>query len=195
MDEHSDKVWTYDDLVAMDGEPDGRKYEIFDGELVVSPSPTFGHQEIVKYLFLALVEQVEKRGLATVHFAPLDVILSRTRVVQPDLLVIGSQQREIIALHGLIGAPMLVVEVVSPSNAAHDRVRKRRFYARGGMLEYWIVDPSSQEVQVLGLVPGGLSYRQVGWFGPGDTITSPSFDLAIPLNAVFGLPDEPTTDG
>ncbi|CAN5839320.1 Uma2 family endonuclease [soil metagenome] len=189
MDEHRNKLWTYDDLVAMDGEPDGNKYEIFDGELVVSPSPSFSHQEIVKRLFVALLEQVEKRRLATVHFAPLDVILSKTRVVQPDLLVIGMNQREIIAPHGVIGAPVLAIEVVSPGNASHDRVRKRRFYARGGIREYWIVDPASYEIEVLGLVAGGLSYRQTGWFGPGDTLTSPTFELAIAVNAVFDLPE------
>lgn len=194
MDEHSQKSWTYDDLVALDTTDDGRKYELFDGELVVSPGPSFDHQEIAKRLFRALLSQVEDRGLGTVHFAPLDVILSKKRVLQPDLLVIGPNQREIIAKHGLVGAPQLVIEIVSANNAAHDRVRKRRFYARAGMIEYWIVDPTAQEVQVLGLVPGGLSYRQVGWFGPGDTITSPTIDLAIAVNTVFGIADEPPTD-
>lgn len=195
MDEHSPrKVWTYDDLAALDRTDDGRKYELFDGELVVSPSPSFNHQEVAKRLFRALLVQVEDRGLGSVHFAPLDVILSKKRVVQPDLLVIGAAQREIIAPHGLVGAPHLVIEVVSPGNATHDRTRKRRFYARAGMREYWIVDPALQEVEVLGLVPGGLTYRQVGWFGPGDIIASPTFDVQIPVNAVFGIPDEPPPD-
>jgi len=193
MDELSQKTWTYDELAALDTTDDGRKYEIFDGELVVSPGPSYGHQEVSKRLFVALLEQVERQGRGTVHYAPLDVILTKKRVVQPDLFVIGMDQREIIAKHGLIGAPDIAIEIVSESNAAHDRVRKRRFYARAGMREYWIVDPSLQEVEVLGLVPGGLSYRQTGWFGPGDTITSPTYEIAIAVNAVFGIADEPAT--
>lgn len=192
MDERTDKLWTYDDLVATSAHEPGKKYEIFEGALVVSPSPSFSHQEIAKRLFLALLEQIERHGLGTVHFAPVDVILSPTRVVQPDLFVVGADQRAIIAAHGIVGAPALVVEVVSPTHAAHDRVRKRRFYARGGIREYWIVDPASEEVEVLQLVAGGLSYRQAGWFSAGDTITSPGFALALAVNDVFGIAAEMT---
>jgi Uma2 family endonuclease len=195
MDEHTDKkVWTYEELVALDEPRNGKKWEIFDGELVVSPSPGSAHQLVAKRLVLALVEQIEKRGHGTVLFAPLDVILSRKRVVQPDLLVLSTSQSEIIAPHGIVGPPALAIEIVSPTNAAHDRVRKRRFYARAAIPEYWIVDRTSAEICVLELVSGGLSYRQAGWYAAGDTIKSPTFELAISVNDVFGLPDQPPDD-
>src|SRR5262245_52068271 len=130
MDEKQpDKVWTYDDLVAM-GEPqDGRKYEIFDGELIVSPAPAMWHQEVLKRLFREF-DHLERSRIAKVFFSPFDVILSRTKVVQPDLLVVRWDRRSILERRGATAAPDLVVEVVSPSNTRHDRVRKRRFYAR-----------------------------------------------------------------
>jgi Uma2 family endonuclease len=185
MDPQEQRVWTYDDLVAMPDVRDGKKYEIFDGELVVSPAPLFDHQEVLKRLFQAMAAQIEKRRLGTVHFAPIDVILSKTRVLQPDLLVIGANQRNIIARRGLVGAPALVAEVVSQKNASHDRVRKRRFYALAGIPEYWIVDPDSVEVEVLSL--DRSVYRSAGWYASGDTIRSPSFDIRIRVDDVFGI--------
>lgn len=185
MDPQEHRVWTYDDLVAMPDVRDGKKYEIFDGELVVSPAPLFDHSEVSKRLFVAMFAQIDKRRLGTVHFAPIDVILSETRVLQPDLLVIGAKQTNIIARRGLIGAPAIVIEVVSRKNASHDRVRKRRFYALAGIPEYWIVDPDSVEVEVLSLDES--VYRSAGWYASGDTIRSPSFDIAISVDDVFGI--------
>src|SRR5215475_6099076 len=111
-----DKVWTYDDLVAM-GEPDdGKRYEILDGELFVSPSPSLWHQEVLKRLFRVLDRELEATNLAIVYFAPLDVILSPTKVVEPDIVVVRWERRAILERHGATAAPDLVVEVVSPSN-------------------------------------------------------------------------------
>jgi hypothetical protein len=73
-----DKVWTYDDLPP--GEPeDGSRWEIFDGELVVSPAPAYLHQLILKRLFQEAERQLEQPKIATMFFAPLDIILSPTR--------------------------------------------------------------------------------------------------------------------
>lgn len=188
-----DKVWTYDDLVAM-GEPeDGKRYEILDGELFVSPSPSLWHQEVLKRLFRVLDRELEQRGIAKVYFAPLDVILSPTRVVEPDLLVVRKERFEILARHGVVGAPDLVVEVLSPSNTHHDRVRKRRFYARNGVREYWIADPDAKTIEVLSLVDGGLSYRAAGWYATGDRVRAETFELEFELDPIFIEGDEDRT--
>jgi Uma2 family endonuclease len=190
MEKKPDKVWTYDDLIAMREYPDGKKYEIFDGELVVSSAPNLWHQEVSKRIFRVLDAELEGKRLAKVYYAPLDVILSPTKVVQPDILVVRWDRRSIFERRGVSAAPDLVVEVVSPSNAKHDRVRKRRFYARNQVPEYWIVEPEDKTIEVLALIDGGLSYRQVGWYAAGDRVESATFTLAFDLDPIFAE-DEP----
>ena len=177
------KTWTYEDLQSLPA--DGNRYEIIDGDLVVSPSPAFWHQEVLKRIFLVLQRALEETGVARVYFAPLDVILSPTRVVVPDLLVVREERRSILEAHGAVAAPDLIVEVLSPSNIRHDRVTKRRFYARNGVREYWIVDPDAETIEVLELIEGGLSFRPAGWYGPGDRARSATFDLELDVDGVF----------
>lgn len=176
------KVWTYDDLRQMP--EDGTRYEIIEGELIVMPSPVVVHQRIVGRLHLAFHAQIQARGLGEVFMAPLDVVMAPTRVVQPDLIVVKPEHREILRDH-IYGVPDLLVEVLSPSNQKHDRVTKRRLYARDRLPEYWIVDPDAQTVEVLELVEGGLSYRQHGWYGPGDRARSATFALELDVDELF----------
>jgi Uma2 family endonuclease len=86
-----------------------------------------------------------------VFVAPLDVRLSSYDVVQPDLLVVLNDQREIIQEQEIAGPPSLVVEILSPSSKTIDRVGKAALYARSGVEEYWIVDPIEETVTVYGL--------------------------------------------
>lgn len=182
------KVWTYDDLVALGPYEDGQKYEIFDGELVVSPGPLVCHQRISANLAAILRRELQDRRIAEVLSAPLDVVLGPSRVVMPDFMVVAAARRGIIDRHAIVGAPDLVIEILSPSNAKHDRVRKRRFYARAKIREYWIVDPDSDTVEVLALVDGGLSYRQVGFYASDERLRSTVFDLDLDVGEVFALP-------
>ena len=186
MDEHTNRVWTYDDLASL---PDDHHYEILDGELFVSPSPTMAHQLALKRLVLAFAE-LERRKIASIWFAPLDVIMSPTRVVEPDLLVVLRERRSIIKHRGVEGAPDLVLEVLSPSTTKHDRTRKRQFYARNGVREYWIVDPDAGSIEVLELIEDGLSYRQAGWYGPGDRARSATLDFACAIDDIFAPDDD-----
>jgi Uma2 family endonuclease len=180
-----DKIWTYDDLA--DVEYEGRKWEIFDGELVVSPAPLMPHQRVVKRLVATMLEKLEKPKVAELFFAPFDVIISKSKVVQPDVLAIRWSRRSSALIDGrLRAAPDLVMEVLSPSNRAHDRVRKRRFYARNGIPEYWIVDPDERTIEVLERIEGGLSYRSHGWYGPGERARSATFgELEVDVDALF----------
>jgi len=183
-----EKIWTYDDLPDTG---DGRRFEILDGALYVSPSPSAWHQEILKRLFRIIDRELEGKGIAKVFFAPLDVILSPTRVVVPDLFVVRMERMSILEQRGAIEAPDLVVEVLSPSNIHHDRVRKRRFYARNKVREYWIVDPAAEAIEVLTLIEGGLSYQQAGWFAAGDRVASATFDLEFDVDPIFAKDDGP----
>jgi Uma2 family endonuclease len=126
---------TYDDLAGMPD--DGLRREIPDGELVVTPSPSVIHQYASKRLHRQLERCFEERRLGEVFYAPLDVILSRHDVVEPDLLVVTdpstASQRAIEA------PPALVVEILSPSTAMRDRTQKAARYAATGVAHYWIV--------------------------------------------------------
>ena len=183
MDEHSQKIWTYDDLPD-----DGQRYEIIDGELFVSPAPAKPHQHALKRLFLAFVA-LEHAKLATVWFAPFDVKLSPTRVVEPDLFVIRWGRTSAFGPRVVEEAPDLIVEVLSPSTAKHDRTRKRRFYAQSRVREYWLVDPETESIEVLYLDNDALSYRTAAWAGPGEHVKSVTFDLEIDVDAIFRADD------
>lgn len=79
--------------------------------------------------------------------SPIDVILSRITVLQPDLVFLATDRRGVVTERAIEGAPTLVVEVLSPASHARDRGVKRALYARHGVPWYWIVDPVSREVE------------------------------------------------
>jgi Uma2 family endonuclease len=116
------------------------KVELLDGEVIVSPSPSYWHQEILRRLVLALGTWATRQKRAvTIGQAPLDVRFGRNRILQPDAFVLFA---EVAPDHeGPIDTvPALCIEVLS-SNRIHDRVTKRLLYAAAGVKEYWTVDP------------------------------------------------------
>ena len=130
--------------------PADKRYELLDGELVVAPAPRIPHQRVAVELGTRLHTFVKDSGLGEILFAPCDVLLSNTDVVQPDLLFV-SRERGDILLGGdnVRGAPDLVIEILSPSTSGLDRTLKRRLYARYGVREYWLVDPDAKTVAIL----------------------------------------------
>ena len=166
--------------------PDDQRYELLDGELIMVPAPNLGHQRIGTQLGWRLAQFVTERGLGEVFFAPCDVVLSNTDVAQPDLLFV-SHERAHLLLGGanVLGAPDLVVEILSPSTAGRDQTLKRALYAKHGVQEYWLVDPDAQTVTVLRL--DGDTFEVVGLYGEGQTLASPTLgDFAVELNEIFG---------
>jgi Uma2 family endonuclease len=117
------------------------KIELVDGEVIVSPSPGYWHQEILGRLVSALRSwAVRQRAAVTVGQAPLDVRFGRNRILQPDAFVVFGRIEP--AHEGPIDrVPELCTEVLS-SNRVHDRVTKRLLYAAAGVREYWTVDPA-----------------------------------------------------
>ena len=118
--------FTYEDYQHT---PDDQRYELLDGELIMSPAPNLGHQRSGTQLGWRLAQFVVERGLGEVFFAPCDVVLSNTDVVQPDLLFV-SHERAHLLLGGanVLGAPDLVVEILSPSTAGRDQTLKYSLY-------------------------------------------------------------------
>ncbi|MFM9105803.1 MAG: Uma2 family endonuclease [Chloroflexota bacterium] len=175
------KRWTYDDLLALPD--DGKRYEIIEGELVEMPSPGAIHQIILMNLALLLgpiVRLLGGRPLA----APLDVFMPLADPVQPDFAVLLPGGAARISPRGIEGPPDLVVEVLSPSSARRDIVTKREVYRRGGVREYWIVDPTERAVTVIHAAPDGQVRESR--FSDGSRLISPLLPGAdLPLAAIF----------
>ncbi len=150
--------WTYDDYVSLPD--DGKRYEVVEGVLYMTPAPNIRHQEVILCIAMHLYQNVHQPGLGMVLFAPVDVELAPNTVVQPDVLVVLNSSREILTVSRIVGAPDLVVEVSSPSTATHDRRGKMDAYARAGVSEYWIVDPAAESVDLFHLE--GAAYESAG---------------------------------
>src|SRR5437016_4569692 len=134
---------SYDDLAQMPD--DGLTRELLDGELFVTPAPAPSHQRVSRRLQRQLETYVESRNLGEVFNAPLDVILGRHDVPQPDLMVVTDPG--LVTERAVEGAPALVVEILSPSTASRDRTLKANRYAAAGVVHYWIVDPRRQRIE------------------------------------------------
>ena len=134
--------WTVDDLDDLPD--DGLRYELVDGVLLVSPSPSASHQRALMQLFRLLDPLLP--AAMELFVAPFDFRPTRIRSVQPDLLVVN---RADVQETGVTAPPLLVVEVVSPGSRVTDRATKRVFYEESGVGAYWLVDPLEVSVTVL----------------------------------------------
>ncbi|MBK8098346.1 MAG: Uma2 family endonuclease [Planctomycetes bacterium] len=136
--------WTYADYCKIP--PDRKRHEIIDGRHYVSAAPGVRHQWVSAHLLFELMRLISKRGVGTVYNAPIDVHLAPGTVVQPDLVVL-TPRSTIVGIKKLTGVPDLLIEILSPSNAGHDRKRKHERYERAGVAEYWIVDPERNTIE------------------------------------------------
>lgn len=148
--ERVDGEWTVDMLEDLPH--DGLRYEILDGVLQVSPAPVPIHQRVVVRLTVLLSTACPADH--EVFVAPLDWQPDHRTSLEPDLMVVP---RSAIGPRNIVGTPVLVVEVASPSTARIDRLLKFSRYAEGGIAQYWLVDPAGPSIEVFDLVDG--SYR------------------------------------
>ena len=179
------RPFTWDDYQTW---PDDERWEIIGGEpYAMTPAPTPRHQSIVVKLSAALLPIFEARG-CRVYPSPLDVKLSHQDVVQPDIVIV-CDRNQTKRTH-IEGPPSVVIEVLSPSTALHDRGRKMELFARSKIGEVWIVTPFPSLIEIFEL--DGDSYRQFGVFGRDDTLKSPSCsEFGLALVDVFDFPLDP----
>ena len=146
-----EKHYTYADYLTW---PDDARYELIDGEaFLMAPAPLIEHQEVAGEVFRQLANQLDGKPCRP-YIAPVDVRLPRNdeadaaidTVVQPDVLVVCDPSK--IDRRGVRGAPDWLLEVLSPSTAAHDQIAKRRTYERAGVREYWLVHPGDRTLTV-----------------------------------------------
>ena len=173
---------TYQDYLNT---PDDVRYELIDGELLVmEPAPTPSHQRVAVNLTVLLAPFARVHGLGEVLVAPTDVRLSDTNVVQPDILFVSAARASIITERDVHGAPDLVVEIASPATRQRDRSVKMELYARYGVAEYWLADPTAATVETLRLEDGRMV--ATGRYSRTDTFPTPLLPgLAIDLREIF----------
>jgi Uma2 family endonuclease len=159
--------WTADDLLELPD--DGRRYEVIDGELFVTPSPSWTHQEAVLELSRILGNYLRRESVGHLVVSPADVVFSPTRAVQPDLFVVPLIDGRRPKRFEDVGRLLLAVEVLSPATARADRVAKRVLFRDEGVAEYWIVDLDSRTVERstpadprVEIVVDGLEWRAEG---------------------------------
>jgi Uma2 family endonuclease len=139
------KRWTLDELHALP--EDGNKYELVHGELFVTPAPTEDHETILARLSAILGPYVAEHRLGLLYH-PRSVVRFEGSEVEPDLMV-RAERRAPRKDWDDAPAPILVVEVASPSTRRRDNNHKREFYFEAGVAEYWIVEPESRSIRVV----------------------------------------------
>lgn len=170
--------WTYDDYARLPD--DGCQYQVIEGVLYVSPSPSEAHQNSNGWFTVYIKLEIQGKGLGRVYAAPFDVELDPRNVLQPDIVVVLKENRGVITSSHIVGAPDLVIEIASPSTANFDRRKKLDAYARAGVPEYWIADPYAKTIEILKLHQG--EYVSIGVLSGQQTIPEgvlPALDVAV----------------
>jgi Uma2 family endonuclease len=138
--------WSVEDVWALPD--DGNRYETVDGELLVTPAPRLVHQLVVGAIYLQLGNWMQGpgKGVGVALMAPSDVILDAYTLVQPDVFVLPPVSKAVLFGQEPAPAPLLAIEVLSPSTARYDRLKKRPRFQRAG-IECWLVDVESHLVE------------------------------------------------
>ena len=143
------KKISYEDLLKF---KDDKRYELIDGKPYLMSSPSVLHQEVLGEIYSQIREYLKGKK-CRVFMAPLDVKISGEKddkkefnVVQPDIMVVCDSKK--INEKNILGAPDLVIEILSSSTAKHDRLRKLNLYQKYGVKEYWIVSPDEHVISV-----------------------------------------------
>ncbi len=138
--------YTYSDLLTIP--EDTNRYELFEGELIVTPSPVRKHQVAVKNLTYFFESYIRTHKIGELFVAPFDIYFDEGTVIQPDIIFVSDERKHIVEEKRIVGSPDLVVEVLSEGTEERDRGYKFRRYAKENVREYWIVDPEKQFVEV-----------------------------------------------
>ncbi len=184
------KKYTFADYLTW---VDDKRRELFDGFIkIMTPAPKRIHQEISGNLSFCFKTYLKKKN-CKIYSAPFDVRLPNNgerkdneifTVVQPDLCIVCNLSK--LDDRGCIGAPDMIIEIASESNAKNDVEDKFRIYEKHGVTEYWIVFPYEKTVNVFLLNQSG-KYEMVGMFAEDSKIPVQIFngDLVVDLKEIF----------
>lgn len=173
---------TYADLASLP--EDGKRYELLEGVLCMSPAPGIRHQTVSMHLSTWLY-RAQEAGFGRALAAPTDVVLAEDTVVQPDLIFIHRDRLDILAGANVQGAPDVVIEILSPTSRERDLGAKLQLYARFGVPHYLVVDTGAQTIQPYTLTPAG-AYAAGPALRRGDTLSLPLFpEIAVAVATIF----------
>lgn len=148
------KKWTAEEVAQIDDEI---RRELHDGEIVEMPSPALNHQKLYLRLLYLLNHWLQSGGTGLLYAQPVDLRVSGFRTLIPDLCFYASTDTTLAEEPNgkyLVGAPDLVVEIISPSSEQIDRVYKRRVYAEMGVRYYWLLNPETKIFEAMKLENG-----------------------------------------
>lgn len=157
------KLVTYDDYRHLPD--DGKQYQIIEGELYMTPGPTTTHQRILFKLAQILNNHTSKYDKGEVMIAPVNVVLSMTDVVQPDIIFVSQKRLNIITKKNVVEAPDLVVEILSERTETIDRIKKKELYEEHSVKEYWIVDPDAKTIELYAFEENKLVLKKTAKLG------------------------------
>ena len=165
---------------------DGTRHELYDGEVVVIPSPVLRHQRVADALVVVLREYERVSGGLAVS-APLDIVFDEYNLVQPDVVFFERRRLASLDMGKVIRIPPdLAIEVLSPGTMAIDRRRKMMSMARFGVAEYWLVDPRANTVELCVLERG--RYTRHASVTETDGVESARLPgLSFPASRIFGF--------
>lgn len=162
-----DRYYTREEVLAFPD--DGSRYELVHGELLVTPSPAVSHQLVIGRLFARLFDYVERHTVGRAFTSPADVSWGlKDVIVQPDIFVVAAREAR-AATWDAMRRFSLVVEVLSPASARHDRFTKRRLYQERGVPLYWLIDTVNRRVELwtpMATAPEYEEYR-LSWHPEG----------------------------
>lgn len=143
-------VWSIDEVERLVDERRGLtpRYELVEGELLVTPAPSDRHQRIVAELFVLIREYVNRHGIGEARLGPARARVTADSRFEPDLFVVGGSGGRRPAADDAPAPVLLVVEVLSAGSGRHDRITKRRFFQRHNVPEYWVVDADAQAFEI-----------------------------------------------
>ena len=182
--------YTYEDYCKFNDE---KRREIINGVIYLLASPIKEHEDILSNLFLELGGYLKsKKDEKCKIYTSFDVRLPKenetketaSNVVRPDIFIVCDEKK--LTRRGCVGAPDLVIEILSPSTGKKDKTEKFNLYQEHGVKEYWVVDPYSQVIDRFLLDEENSKYKQAETFGTNDTIGPAIFpDFKINLDEIF----------
>ena len=141
--------------------PEGTYCQLINDVLIMSPAPTPNHQSTSGIIYGKISKIVKKQKLGKVFYSPIDVYLNDKNVFQPDIIFILKDRTGIIDWKkGIVGAPDLVIEILSKGNEKYDMTEKKNAYEQSGVNEYWLIDPQTKWCE--GFVLENKIYKSLG---------------------------------
>jgi len=187
-----EKKMTYTDLLEMDLPADDLGiYELLNGEIMKRSSPNTPHQRVSMKLVLRLSKYIEENQLGELFHAPYDVYFDEYNAgIQPDLLFVSHERSFVIKENnGVVGAPDLVIEILSKGTTIRDRGIKKDIYEQFAVREYWIVDPQHRSIEVY--LMENNRYRLFSFAEEEGAVKSSVLDgLELEMTGVFGQTTE-----